>query len=899
MSVTIPHLTFKSALKLGAAVGLALSLIGPTLAVDSAWAKKAKPAAHKVVKKKVTKRSGTKKKAAHKATRKATRAAPKAKPAPKAVAQAIIPVDPAWPKLGDAGLIDAATEARISDIMARMTIEEKVGQTVQADINFITPEELKTYPLGSILAGGNSSPGGNERATPDQWLQLADNYWRAALDRPTNAPIPLLFGIDAVHGHSNLVGAVIFPHNVGLGAMHDPELIRRIGEVTADEMALAGVDWTFAPTVAVSRDKRWGRSYESYSENPGDVASYSGMMVEGLQGVGAGHDGVKPGHIMSTAKHFLGDGGTKDGKDQGDAEMTEADLARIHGAGYPPAIRAGVLSVMISFSSWNGEKMAGNKHIITGALKQRMHFDGFTITDWNAHRQLTGCETDDCPQAMNAGIDMFMAPDSWKPVYENLLAEVKAGKIPMSRLDDAVRRILRAKIKGGLFELGAPKDRALAGHWENLGSPEHRAVARQAVRESLVLIKNENHTLPLRGSSHILVTGSGADDIGKQAGGWTITWQGTGNTRSDFPNGQSIWEGIAEAAENYGGIASLSVDGVYKEKPDVAVVVIGEDPYAEFQGDRANLDYQTGERSDLALITKLKRQGIPVVTVFLSGRPLWTNPEINASDAFVEAWLPGTEGGGIADVIVGDADKRVRNDFHGKLTFSWPKRANQGPLNIGTPDYDPQFPYGYGLTYADIGDVPQLSEDSGLSSEAVVNVDTYFAAGRVKAPWQLNLIDGQGATSGDQGSFSSPGGVVMQNAVDAGKQEAGRSLVFTGQGRGEAAFVGDAVDLSRQTTGKMAVALSYRLDAAVTGPVYMAMGTGLGDEHAVDISSVLTAPTGQWATLKITLDCFVAAGVDVSKVGVPFSLSSEQPLSLSYSGVKLASDEGDATCPTQ
>ncbi|MGZ3297637.1 MAG: glycoside hydrolase family 3 protein, partial [Asticcacaulis sp.] len=289
-------------------------------------------------------------KAAHKA--KAT-----AKASAKAAAARIIPVDQAWPKLGDAGLIDPATEARITDIMSKMTLEEKVGQTVQADINFIKPEDLKTYPIGSILAGGNSSPGGNERATPDQWLQLADDYWRGAAARPTRAPVPLLFGIDAVHGHSNLVGAIIFPHNVGLGAAHDPQLIKEIGEVTADEMSLAGVDWTFAPTVAVARDKRWGRSYESYSENPADVAAYAGMMVEGLQGVNGGRDGIKPGHIISSAKHFLGDGGTAGGKDQGDAQMSEADLARIHGAGYPPAIKAGVLSVMVSFSSWNGQKM--------------------------------------------------------------------------------------------------------------------------------------------------------------------------------------------------------------------------------------------------------------------------------------------------------------------------------------------------------------------------------------------------------------------------------------------------------------------------------------------------------------------------------------------------------------
>jgi beta-glucosidase len=871
--------SLKPVLMLGAGLSVlcALGFGLPEIAEAKAQSK-AKPAAHKSVRKKASAKKAV---------------------AKKAVTPAVIAVDPAWPKLAPAGLVDPATEAKITEIMSQMTLEEKVGQTIQADINFIKPEDLKTYPLGSILAGGNSSPGQNERATPDAWLKLADDYWRAALDRPTKAPIPLLFGIDAVHGHSNLVGATIFPHNVGLGATHDPDLIEKIGAATAAEMAAAGVDWTFAPTVAVARDKRWGRAYESYSENPADVAAYSGKMVEGLQGVGGGANGIKPGHIMSTAKHFLGDGGTMDGKDQGDAEMSEADLARIHGAGYPPAIEAGTLSVMISFSSWNGQKMAGNKRLITGALKQRMHFDGFTVTDWDAHRQLESCAKDDCPEAMNAGVDMFMAPDSWKPMFENTLADVKAGTIPMSRLDDAVRRILRAKIKGGLFTLGAPLDRPLSGKWDQLGSPEHRAIARQAVRESLVLIKNENHTLPLDPGARILVTGSGANDIGKQAGGWTITWQGTGNTRRDFPNGESIYEGISKAVEQAGGTATLSDNGFYKEKPDVAVVVIGEDPYAEFQGDRANLDYQTGDRTDLELIHKLKSQGVKVVTVFLSGRPLWTNPEINASDAFVEAWLPGTEGGGIADVIIGDLNKQPRYDFKGKLTFSWPKTANQGPLNVGTVGYDPLFAYGYGLTYSDIGDVPQLSEDSGLRNVAVVNVDTYFAAGRIKAPWKLSLIEGAGANQGDLTSFGSPNGVVAQSPVDADKQEGGRALVFSGQGTGEAAITGDAVDLSRQTTGKMTVGITYRLDAPVTGPVLMGMGADLASEKKVDISKALTAPVGQWKTLKITLDCFVAAGLDPSKVGVPFSLTSDQALSISYSRISLASDEGDAACPAK
>ncbi len=806
-------------------------------------------------------------------------------------------IDPAWPKLDAAGIADAATEARITEIMSKMTLEEKVGQTIQADINFIKPEDLKTYPLGSILAGGNSSPGGNERASAKEWLQLADDYYRGAAARPTKSPIPLMFGIDAVHGHSNLVGAVIFPHNVGLGAAHDPALIRQIGEVTADEMSLVGVDWTFAPTLAVARDKRWGRSYESYSENPADVAAYSGEMVDGLQGPDGGRSGVKPGHIISSPKHFLGDGATKDGKDQGDAQISEADMARIHGAGYVPAIKEGALGVLVSFSSWNGIKMAGNAELLTGVLKQRMHFDGFTVTDWNGQGQVPGCANDDCPAAMNAGIDMFMAPDSWKGMYVHELAEVKSGQIPMARLDDAVRRILRAKVKGGLFDEPAPAQRPLAGHFEQLGSADHRAVARKAVQESLVLIKNQGNILPLAGNAHILVAGDGADNIGKQSGGWTITWQGTGNSNSDFPNGQSIYAGINEAVKAFGGSATVSVDGSFTQKPDVAIVVVGEDPYAEFQGDRANLAYKQGDDSDLQLIKKLKAQGIPVVTVFLSGRPLWTNREINASDAFVEAWLPGTEGAGIADVLIGDDKRQVRHDFKGKLTFSWPRTAVQGPLNVGTPGYNPQFAYGYGLTYLDKGDLAPLSEESGLGNQVAVSVDDYFDAGRVKAPWALDLIDAGGKTAGDHDAFKSPKGVVSQSPVDAGKQEAGRSLVFTGAG--EAAFVADPVDISRQTLGKMAIAVTYRLDAPVAGPVFIGVGKDLASEHRIDVSKTLSAPVGQWATLKIKLDCYVAAGMDPKAIGVPFGLSTQGPLSISYSSVKLASDEGDAVCPAK
>src|SRR5438874_2075686 len=548
-----------------------------------------------------------------------------------------------WPSVRSAVPRDPRIEARIERILKRMSVEEKVGQVVQADINFVTPEDVRKYKLGSILAGGNSAPHGDNKAPAADWLKQADDFWNASQAADWKGEkIPLIYGIDAVHGHANIVGATIFPQNIGLGAMRDPELIRRIGEVTSSEMVATGFDWDFSPTLAVVRDDRWGRIYEGFSEDPSIVRSYAGKMVEGLQGRAGTRAFLGAGHVISSAKHFVGDGGTAGGKDQGDNPAGPREIRDVHGAGYPPAIAAGVQNVMSSFSSIRGEKMAANKALLTGALKGDMHFDGFIVDDWNAHGQVPGCSNTSCAAAMNAGVDMFMAPDSWKGLYENTLKQVQSGEIPMSRLDDAVRRILRVKLRAHLFDKGAPSTRPYAGKFELLGSPEHRAVARQAVRESLVLLKNAHQLLPLSPKMNVLVAGDGADNISKQAGGWTITWQGTGLTNADFPHAQSIWSGINGAASAAGGKATLSLDGSYTAKPDVAVVVFGEDPYAEFVGDRPHsLEYSPADKKDLELLRKLRAAGIPVIAVFLSGRPMWVNPELNASDAFVAAFLPG------------------------------------------------------------------------------------------------------------------------------------------------------------------------------------------------------------------------------------------------------------------
>ncbi len=534
-------------------------------------------------------------------------------PAPQAGPNPDIWPSPRWPLPQDAGL-----EQRVHKLLAAMTLEEKVGQVIQADIASVTPDDVRQYHLGSILAGGGSAPGNDEFAPPQKWLALADAFYKASVDRSGGGVgIPIIWGIDAMHGHSNIVGATLFPHNIGLGAAHDPGLVGRIAAATAQQVRTTGIDWTFSPTVAVPQDDRWGRTYEGYSEDPAVVASYAGVFVRGLQGDPGKPDFLGPDHVISSVKHFIGDGGTENGQDQGDAKISEQVLRDIHGAGYPPAIAAGVQTVMASYSSWNGVKNHGNHYLLTDVLKGRMNFGGFVVGDWNGHGQIPGCRPDDCPAAINAGLDMYMAPDSWKGLYHNLLAEVMNGTVPMGRLDDAVSRILRVKIRAGVFEEGLPSQRPLAGDFQRLWSDSTRALARDAVRQSLVLLKNENGLLPLDPHSHVLVTGDGADDIGKQNGGWTITWQGTGLDNSRFPHGTSIWSGIRSAVKAAGGTAELSANGSYRRKPDVAIVVFGEDPYAEMLGDRKVLALPVSQNAHLAILARLRAQGIPVVSVLI------------------------------------------------------------------------------------------------------------------------------------------------------------------------------------------------------------------------------------------------------------------------------------------
>ena len=707
---------------------------------------------------------------------------------------------------------------------------------------------------------------------------------------PGNRPaIPVIWGTDAVHGDNNVTGATLFPHNIGLGAARDPDLIRRIGQVTAAETAATGIDWSFAPTLAVVQDDRWGRTYESYSEEPAIVAAYAGAMIEGVQGRAGTAEFMGAGHAIATAKHFLGDGGTG-GHDQGDTRVPETVLRDVHGAGYPAAVGAGALTVMASFSSWNGAKMHGNASLLTGVLKERFGFDGLLVGDWNAHGQLPGCTDTHCPAAIVAGLDMFMLSGDWRALYRNTLADVRAGTIPTARLDDAVRRILRVKLLAHAFD-AKPSARATAGHFDLIGAPTHRAVAREAVRKSLVLLKNEGGLLPLRAQSNILVAGRGADSIAQQSGGWTITWQGTDVTNADFPKAQSIWSGIAEQVRAAGGHATLSTNGRFDAKPDAAIIVFGETPYAEFQGDRPSLEYSPGDKQDLALLRRLKAAGVPVVAVFLSGRPMWVNAELNAADAFVAAFLPGTEGGGVADVLLRTPNGGIAHDFHGKLSFSWPKRPDQFALNRRDTPYDPLFAFGYGLSYAAPGHVPRLDEvaPAGIAADA----GPLFGRGRVPPGYVIEIADAGSAPARLAGNAGSTAYLTV-GGVDRRAQEDARRLVWNGRGPAELRIVpGHALDLHRETGAELSLVIDYRVAAAPGAPVELAMLGAAGTRAAVPVGGMLRgAATGQWQTLAVPLRCFAAHGLDMARVGVPFALATSGALTLDLSDVRIASVGG-------
>jgi beta-glucosidase len=583
------------------------------------------------------------------------------------------------PQTSSAPLVPAATRAAgvpapdIEQLFAQMSLDEKVGQMTQASRIALQGAEVREVFLGSVLNGGNDIVNPN---TPTGWADAIDRLQMQALG--TRLGIPMVYGVDAVHGHAEMRGATVFPHNIGLGATRNPELVEKVGKAAAEEIAATGIRWTFAPCIAVPRNERWGRTYEGFGETPELASMFAPAAVRGLQGEKLG----SPESVIACAKHFLGDGATKDGIDEGDAVISEQELRAIHLPGYAAAVKAGVGSIMASYSSWNGQRLHGQKYLITDVLKGELGFQGFVVSDWEGIDKMGGSFKENVANAINAGVDMAMCSDGYRQFIRTVKSLVSSNRISMSRIDDAVRRILRVKAAAGLWE-HPMTDRALAAQ---VGSSDHRTIARDAVRQSMVLLKNDKNVLPLKKTVRIHVAGSKATDMGSQCGGWTVGWQG--RTGPVTP-GTTILAAIERAV---GGEAKVTTsrDASGAGSADVVVVVVGEEPYAEMSGDRTDLALSSTDR---AAIANARRSGKPVVTVLITGRPLVVEDWLSLTDGLLVAWLPGTEGSGVADVLFGEYKPT------GKLPHTWPRSMKQIPINFGDAHYDPLFPYGFGLSY--------------------------------------------------------------------------------------------------------------------------------------------------------------------------------------------------------
>lgn len=592
--------------------------------------------------------------------------------------------------------IRATIKDRVEDLLSRMTLAEKIGQMTQVEKNSIKKEDITVLFVGSILSGGGGYPTPN---TPKAWAKMVNTFQEYALQ--TRLGIPLIYGVDAVHGHNNVKGAAVFPHNIGLGATRDPDLMKRIGQATAKEMIATGIYWNFGPVVAVPQDIRWGRTYEGYSDHAELVSTLASAYIRGLQNVDGVPDLSAPITVLATPKHFVGDGGTKWGSsvcrmmgqpcmlDQGVTDVDEATLRAIHLPPYAAAVDAGAMSIMVSFSSWGGMKMHAQKYLLTDVLKGELGFQGFLISDWQAIDQIPGGYYGDIVASINAGLDMIMVPYDYAAFINGLTQAVENGDVPMERIDDAVRRILTAKFQLGLFERPFADEALLA----QVGSGAHRELAREAVRKSLVLLKNEGDVLPLaKDTPVIFVAGQGADDVGLQCGGWTIEWQGRPGR---ITPGTTILDGI-KATVSESARVMYDQRGIFDHATDddgnplvadVGIVVVGELPYAEGVGDRADLAIS---RADVAVIDQVGAKSRSLIVILISGRPMVVTGYIDQWDAFVAAWLPGTEGQGVADVLFGDYP------FTGKLSYTWPRSMDQVPLRAVGPD-EPLFPFGYGL----------------------------------------------------------------------------------------------------------------------------------------------------------------------------------------------------------
>lgn len=736
----------------------------------------------------------------------------------------------------------------IDRLITKMTIEEKVGQLVQGDLDYLKPSDVKKYKLGSVLNGGNTSPNGNQYASAQEWKDLSRDFYEAS-PVVDGVKIPFIWGTDAVHGHNNLVGATIFPHNIGLGATRNIPLMEKIGSAVALEVLSTGVVWTFAPAISVPQDDRWGRTYEGFSEDPNLVAALGSSFIKGLQG--QGDTFLDNNHILATAKHFAGDGGTFMGIDQGDVRLPKKEFLETHVNHYASAIDVCVQTVMASFNSYRGKKLHGEKNLLTDLLKKEMNFGGFVVGDWNGHGQVDKCTNYNCPKSLNAGVDMYMAPDSWKNLHRNLIKQIKSGEISEKRLNEAVSRILETKARLGLFDGRKPHE----FDKNYLGVKEHRDTARQAVRESLVLLKNNNSILPLDPSMHIGVIGKAANEIRFQTGAWTLNWQTDNLKNRDFQNVQSIYESIEDFVKSNGGSIEFSSNGNFATKPNVVISVFGEEPYAEMFGDISHLGFKPTEANHFRALDSVYLNNIPIVSIFLSGRPLVVNKYLNRSNAFIAAWLPGSEVNGISEVIFTNKGK-INYDFSGKLPFSWPKNKFQTKLNLNDLQYDPLFEFGYGLNYSSKVNIPQVEEldEEDLSSEYSLfrgrglNGNKEF----ISSNGQIEFIQSN--------PFINKDNSVETSLFEYKRQDDSKLIMFKKDGLSSFGITGEPMNIMHMENPYIEIIIN----SDKKSPIFLNLNCGDNCQATVDLGKL----SGEWEVIKIPFSCFNNQGFDKSKITI-------------------------------
>ena len=826
-----------------------------------------------------------------------------------------------WSEIAATAHCDLGLESYVETTLEQMTIDEKLGQMIQAEVQQLHPTDIETYKIGSALNGAGVWPTKDRYSSPAAWASMIDAYWTASKQSFSQRPfdIPFAWATDAVHGHNNLFNATVFPHNIGLGATRDPDLLRRIGEITASELSASGMDWTFAPTVAIPLDARWGRFYEGYSQDPAIVSVLAGEMVLGLQGkLGT----AVADSVLSSIKHWIGDGGTRWGIDRGVNFCSEEDLYRLHAVGYQAALKAGAQVVMVSFSSWNHEnnydhapntglpynyKLHGSHYLITEVLKKQMRFDGIVLTDWDGHCEISKCSLKDARYCINAGADVLMveARGDWLAILDQTKRDLAAGFITQARIDDAVRRVLRVKQRAALKNKQRPVDRAAVRKASQIvGSAQHRSVAREAVRKSVVLLKNDNDLLPLHRQQRILAAGSALDSLSKQLGGWSLHWHSNELAQEEFPTATTLLQSLqqelpVEQLSRYQDEMELD-----RNLYDVAIVAIGEDAYSEMLGDIRpwnSLEYAALKPSyaqDLALLRRLNGAGIPIVCVYFGGRPLYLNKEINLATSFLVTWLPGIAGEGITDVILRSPDSKVQNDFLGRLSCAWPatpfgfrlSKSYSDEVSSKHPKYDGDseilFPIGYGLSVnetssTNLGALPLYREELDAPPPRAKR-SLVFLGPNEDARYTCRIA-GNGFWVGADVSRVATTEALLGRVEPLSYLGDNDALRVYFNGRIASLYLQlphwDVEDMRGYLSAAADLVFDLRMHTRGKGPVRLSAHNCFPSVGVYDATSIFASlPLETWAEVRLPLSSLAATGSDFRQINVPFMLHTEAEL---------------------